>query len=257
MFSACSNDEPTLTQCVQFNLSDVEVIADGDITPAMTRRKSATLEEASVKTLFVYVDGELKRTLTPSDEDFTAPRLTLTYGQRSISFVATAQTASEYGTDVVRDAFGAVKAITVDGRTPSQSVTLSRIVSRLRLVVNDAIPHGLTSIEVVWPKRVLSVGASLYGAAGGSASAISVPASYEGRTGVGLSFYTFCPGHDEWLQTFTVRFKAGDEVIEEREVEAPLLQNRMTIISGEWLSANRTNALTIDDGWLTDYVVEI
>ena len=121
----------------------------------MTR---ATLADAQLTDLwlFDYLDGSLVNTIHQTSEDvnFGAIALTADYGSHNLYFVASrGQEPTISGTEITwakpSDTFWKSLALEVaPGMSASQSVTLDRVVTRLRISVTDEVPATLAKLSI-------------------------------------------------------------------------------------------------------------
>lgn len=219
--------------------------------------------------LFDYVDGELVRTLhkVSTDADFSEPVLTMDYGEHHVYFVASrGKNPTVDGTTIAwestSDTFWKDVPVTVSSAVSnSMSVTMDRVATRLRVLVNDEVPEGLAQLVItpsLWYYGIdYTTGAAVEEQAD-VARNINIPASYAGTSGQ-LSVSIFgISDTDEWTTDVNVKAFDGDGnaagVVTLADV--PFMRNRTTVASGNLFAAGGTFAVSLNDEWLNDYTIE-
>ena len=160
--AACSNRDDELSVgdgspvAITFSISGDFTLTSNDFTRSLT----ADGKDMTDVWVLDYVDGTLVQQLHQSDNtaaDFGTPTLNLSIGTHHIYFVASRGVGAALNTTThvltftsVRDTFWKDYAITISGGTSSgkRSVTLDRIVTKLKLTVTDAIPEGAATFNV-------------------------------------------------------------------------------------------------------------
>lgn len=210
--------------------------------------------------LFDYVDGELVRTLHQSgtDADFGEPVLQMGYGRHTVYFVASrGKSPSVDGTQVTwgqpSDTFWKSVEVTVgDGSRRSVAVILERVATKLRIVVNDAIPDGAATLvmkpESWWYGLDYLTGAAV--SENDAERSVSIPSTSVGTEGLGVSFFGLSD-NDEWLTDLTVSVKDVDGGVlgTVSLADVPFERNRVTTVSGSLFSAGGTFSISLNDTW--------
>ena len=235
-------------------------------SPVFTRGSlSADGKEMTDLWLFDYVDGTLVQSLHQSstDADFGEPSPTLTYGQHKIYFVVSrGGSPSVNGTVIswgsIRDTFWKALSVSVGGSSQSSySVTMERVVTKLKITATDAVPDG-TATVVVLPERwfygldyLTGEPADMHDS---EEMSVSVPASYAGTTGLAVSFFGFSSA-TEWTTPLTVSARDGEnDIIGLVNVAAaPFMANRATEYSGSLFTSGGAFAITLNDEWDTPW----
>ena len=235
-------------------------------SPVFTRGSlSADGKEMTDLWLFDYVDGTLVQSLHQSstDADFGEPSPTLTYGQHKIYFVVSrGGSPSVNGTVIswasIRDTFWKSLSVSVGGSSSSSySVTMERVVTKLKITATDAVPDG-TATVVVLPERwyygldyLTGEPADLHDSEEMKAS---VPEAYVGTTGLAVSFFGFSSA-TEWTTPLTVSARDGEnDIIGLVNVAAaPFMANRATEYSGSLFTSGGAFAITLNDEWDTPW----
>ena len=217
--------------------------------------------------VFDYVDDEMVQMVHQSsdDDDFGEPELFLSYGAHHLYFVAS-RGVNPSVDDVdhvitwssVRDTFWGDYTLTVsESSAVEQDVELGRVVARLKVLLDDVIPSGLSSLTVTpetWYYGLDYLDGSMVQDENDVPVTVSVPASYIGTSGtVYVSVFTISDA-TEWTTDFTVTAKKSDSSVMGTVsiTNAPLKANRTTGYSGRLLSAPKSFGLTLDDGWMSD-----
>jgi len=247
---------------ITFACHDISIVAMGGDNAA-TR---ATMSEVSMTDLwlFDYIGDELKQTIhqTASDADFGNPTINAAYGDHTIYFVASRGDSPVIdGTTISwtkpSDTFWASRSITIAPSTSaSQTVSLQRVATRLRLTVMDEIPATLAQICIAPSHWYYGID-YLTGEATDDRQTertINVPASYIGTTGqLYANFYSMSPS-SAWQTDITMKAKDAEGVVISQIgiADVPLERNRVTNYSGTLFNANRTVTISVDSDWGED-----
>ena len=242
--------------------------ADSNAATAAYARTRATMSEAQMTDLwlFDYVGDELRQTIhqTATDTGFGSPAISAEYGDHTIYFVASRGDTPSIDGSVISwtkpsDTFWASRAITIaPSTTASQSVSLHRVATRLRLTVTDAIPATLAQISVTPTHWYYGID-YLTGEAADDRQTertVNVPASYVGTSGqLAASFFCLSPS-TAWQTDVVLKAKnQGGSVVSQISIEGvPMERNRTTVYSGSILNASRSVSITADDGWNDDHI---
>lgn len=235
-----------------------------DFGPAMTR---ASLTELNLTDLwcFDYVGGELQNTIhqVSSEQGFGSLAMSLDYGEHTFYFVASRGADPVVDTDaktivwgVVRDTFHASLTLNVQPTSASShSVSLARVVGRLRISATDVVPENAAKFTVTPSTWYHGLNYETGEAVSSSSTPISVniPASYIGTTELMMSAYTFS-GSSPWQTDVTVSLLASDESVI-GSVTLPnvsIQRNHITVCSGGIVGAGRTITIGSEDEWVED-----
>lgn len=220
--------------------------------------------------MFDYVGDELVQQLhlTPSDENFDAPTITLSYASHHVYIVASRGTTPTVSTEAhtivwekVSDTFWKDYTIDVtETSTKNRSCTLARVVTKLKVTPTDEIPADLASIVVapsMWYSGMdYKTGNPVVGAA--AERVIAVPASYVGTSGqLAASIFSFSSA-TSWTTDVTVTAKDenGASLGSVTMTAVPFIRNRATEMSGGMFAEQSPVRLTLDDAWSDAYVGE-
>lgn len=232
---------------------------------AMTR---ATLTELSLTDLWVfdYVDGVLQSTThqSSSDATFGSPSLDLEYGSHTLYFVASRGADPSVSGQViswssVRDTFWSSLSLDVEPMTStSQSVSLSRVVARLRIAMTDAVPTGAAKLNVTPSQWYLCLDYTTGDPSSPSSPSlgVSIPSSYIGTTSLNASFYTIS-STTMWQTDVAVAITSANDAVLGSVLlpDVPFQRNHVTNYQGSVMSSGRSVTVTSDDEWVEDDTV--
>lgn len=244
----------------------------GDFENEMRTRGvlSANGSDMSDLWMFDYVGDELVQQLhlTPSDENFDAPTITLSYSSHHVYIVvsrgATPTVDVEAHTivwDKVSDTFWKDYTIDVtETSTKNRSCTLARVVTKLKVTPTDEIPADMASIVVAPSMWYSGFDYKTGNPVGGAAAerVIAVPASYVGTSAqLAASIFSFSSS-TSWTTDVTVTAKDGNgaSLGSVTMTAVPFIRNRATEMSGGMFAEQSPVRLTLDDAWSDAYVGE-
>ena len=251
-------------------LKNVRVHVNGDFgSPTFTRALEADGKEMTDLWVFDYMGDELVQTIhqTTDDTDFGEPNVLMEYGDHDIYFVASRGLNPEVD-DVehtitwsnVRDTFWKTITMNVNSTSATEvDVTLERVVTKLKLNIQDKVAAGLVNITITpeeW-NYGLDYITGEPASVDDTPISIGVPSSYVGTTG-NLSVSVFSmSGTSEWTTDVTVAAKNGSNgTISSVHIDdVPLLANRATVYSGNLFTSGSTFTLSLNDTWLSDKVL--
>lgn len=217
--------------------------------------------------LLDYMDGQLVQTVhqTPSDADWGSPSVSLAFGDHVVYFVASRGDSPVLSTDSetiewarVSDTFWKAESVNIDATTSAnRSVTLGRVATRLRLVVNDKVPDAAASVVITpqhWYYGINYVTGEPV-ADRQDDRMVSIPASYIGTQGQLVVSIFGISGAGEWTTDVTVSSRDADNDIMGRAVisSVPFKRNRVTEYSGNLFSAGGGMSISLDDTWEQSY----
>ena len=258
-------EESALQKTVTFRLSADEWLFD----KAPVTRGSMTADDAEMTDLWIfdYVDGEMVQSLkySPEDDEWGEPSLTLKLGTHHIYFVTSRgdqPTVDEDAETIVwgtpKDTFWASITLNVtSGGATSQSVTLNRVATKIRLQVNDLVPDGIATLNITPDTWYFGLNYKT-GAATESETrerSVSVPAAYVNTTGKLVASFFGISDDAEWTTDIAVTAKDGDgNIIGTATIaDAPFLRNRISVFSGNLFNGAGSIDVTLDGDWSADY----
>lgn len=244
----------------------------GDFTltqKAMTRALSADGKDMTDLWVLDYKDGVLAQTAihqTSEDTDFGSPTVPLSLGNHHLYFIASRSQSPSLNTDAhtlsfakVRDTFYKDVSLNVtSASTGSQTVMLDRVVTKLRVVINDAVPADAATFEItpaVWYYSMDYLTGEPVSATASQPIAITIPASSLGNTGEILSIFCLS-GAGDFITDIAIACKALDEsTLGQATISsAPMRQNRVTEYSGKLFSGQSGFGVSLLSAWDADYI---
>lgn len=234
---------------------------DGDLRE--NARTRATLQELNITDLwlFDYIGDELRQTIHKT-ESFDALTLSMDYGEHTICFVASrgsdpTVTAPTISWIKPSDTFWATVTMDVQPSTStSQSVTLRRVATRLRISIDDEITAQMSRLEV--EPTTWYYGLNVLTGEGTDARqqvrSVNIPASYVGTTGqLSASFFGLSPS-EYWQTDISVKLVGSDDSVLGSVIlpSARFIQNMTTVYSGGLTGTKRILSVSVDDEWMDD-----
>ena len=269
--AACSNSDDELS------VGDGSPVAitfaiSGDFTlNAYDFTRSLTADGKDMTDVWVldYVDGTLVQQLHQSDNtaaDFGTPTLNLAIGTHHIYFVASRGFAATLNTDdhtltfgTVRDTFWKDYAITITSGTASssRSVTLDRVVTKLKVVFSDAIPAGATTFNITpttWYYGINYTTGEPISATPSQSITVNIPSSENGVIGETVSIFGFSSA-TEWTTNIAINCKAANnDVLGSATItSAPFVRNRVSEYTGQLFGDNGSMTLSLNATWDDSY----
>ena len=247
--------------------------SNGSRRDAATRSLEANGE--AMKELWVFdVIGDscaLVCRQTDVDDNFGSVSMKLSYGNHRLAVICSRGEGS--GVDVsngliawdkVRDTFWNVVDCDVakTGNTDI-SVTLKRVAARMRVTVNDVIPSDLKTISISgepWYKGIdVKTGEAIGGLSSiegvTDVSTLAVPSAYVGtEKKLAVSLWIMSKAN-EWTEDVTVKMLGdnGDVLSQSLCNGVPMQRNRVTNVTGYFLSGGASGNIILDDSWSDTY----
>ena len=217
--------------------------------------------------VFDFVGDECVQSLHQDDntaDDFGRPVMNLALGSHHIYFVASrgvTPTLNEIAKTLtwanVRDTFWKdYEVIVVSSSNGNRAVTLDRVVTKMRITVNDEVPADCATLTIepeTWYCGLNYTTGAVIAMSGPTAHTVSVPSSYIGTSGdLTMSIFGFS-GTTEWTTNVTITAKNGESaVIGSATIEnAPFIRNRATEYSGNLFGSGGNLSASLNDAWLT------
>jgi predicted outer membrane repeat protein len=223
----------------------------------------ATLQELNITDLwlFDYVGDELKQTIHKT-EGFDALTLSMDYSEHRLCFVASrgadpTVTAPNISWEKPSDTFWATLTMDVQPATSAtQSVTLKRVATRLRIGITDEITAQMVRLDV--EPATWYYGIDVKTGEGTDVRrqmrSVTIPASYIGTQGqLTASFFGLSPASDRQTDIDVRLIGSSDALL--GEVLLPSVsfrQNRATTYGGGILGRTLPMSVSVDDTWLPD-----
>ena len=261
--TSCDNNAPMDAPTVP-----VRFFMQGDFSIANTPfTRSLTADGKDMTDVWVldYVDGSLVQQLhqTSEDDDFGAPTLSLSVGSHHIYFIASRGQGATLNTTAhtltftkVLDTFWKDLSLDVIATSnSSQSVTLDRVITKLRLTLEDAIPATAATINITpasWHYGIDYTTGLPTTDTSSHTITVNIPSANIGQTGLDVSICSFS-GADEWTTDVVFDCKDGDgnNLGVPAIAAAPFIRNRVTEFSGPLFSAGGAMTLNLNATWDT------
>ena len=212
---------------------------------------------------------------TDVDDNFGSVSMKLSYGNHRLALVCSRGEGSDVDVsngliawEKVRDTFWNVVDCDV-AKTGSTdiSVTLKRVAARMRVTINDIIPSDLKTISITgepWYKGIdVKTGEAIGGLSSiegvTDVSTLAVPSAYVGtEKKLAVSLWIMSKGN-EWTEDVTVKMlgENGDVLSEVVCPGVPMQRNRVTNVTGYFLSGGASGNILIDDSWSDTYQYDI
>lgn len=242
----------------------------GDFGAATFTRGYLTADGQSMTDLWVfdYVDGTCVQTVhqTSTDADWGQPKMSLGYGRHHVYFVASRGEGATLDADGhtitwtgPRDTFWKDYEVdVVSTSNGNRAVTLDRVATKIRVVVNDEVPATCKAVSVT-PERWYYGWDYVNGVAMASQQTerrVTVPESYVGTTGqLAVSIFGLS-GADEWVTNVAVKALGdGDAVLGSAKITgAPFKANRSTEYSGSLFSSGGSLDVGISTSWDSPHI---
>lgn len=219
--------------------------------------------------VFDFMDGKCIQTVHQegTGEAFGRPELSLAYGSHHVYFVASRgmePTVDQVAKTVTwvkpSDTFWKDYEVTVVATSNgNRAVTLDRVATRLRVVINDEVPTGTAKLSLTpatWYYGLNYQTGEPAVAQQGTERSVSVPASYIGTSGQLVMSIFGLSGAEEWTTDVSVTAKDGDDnVVGQATITgAPFKANRVTEYSGNLFAGiGGTVSLGLNGEWQTAY----
>lgn len=239
---------------------------NGDFTltqKAMTRALTADGKDLTDVWVLDYMGDELKQQIhqTADEEDFGTPTLNLATGSHHLYFIASRGVLPTLDTSAktitfatVRDTFYKDLALSVNASSSgSRNVTLDRCVTKLRIVISDAIPEGAATISMTpatWYYGINYLTGEPTTATPSQAISITIPPASIGQTNLEASIFGFSVA-EQWTTDIAIACKASDESTlgSATITSAPFKANRITQYTGPLFSSTGATSLTLSTSW--------
>lgn len=242
----------------------------GDFGAATFTRGYLSADGQSMTDLWVfdYVGDECLQSVhqTAGDADWGTPKMSLAYGSHHVYFVASrgeGPTLDEDGHTITwtgpRDTFWKDYHVdVVSTSNGNRAVTLDRVATKVRIVVNDEVPEACKQVAVT-PERWYYGWDYVNGVAMASQQTerrVKVPESYVGTTGqLAVSIFGLS-GADEWVTNVAVKALGdGDAILGSATITgAPFKANRSTEYSGSMFSSGGSLDVGISTSWDSPHI---
>ena len=264
MMAACGNDDDLSGQTAEHS-TRITFDIQGDFTlntHDFTRSLTADGKDMTDIWILDYVDGTIVQQLHQSDNtaaDFGTPTLSLSIGTHHIYFVASRGTGATLNTtdhtllfSRVLDTFWKDYEINITAGTSNESrtVSLDRVVTKLKLVFSDAIPIGAAIFNITpttWYYGINYQTGEPCAAATSQAVTVNIPSSEIGVINEAVSVFGFSSAA-EWTTDIAISCKTADnEVLGSANIiAAPFVRNRVSECTGPLFGDNGSMTLSLN-----------
>lgn len=269
--AACSNRDDELSVgdgspvAITFAISGDFTLTSHDFTRSLT----ADGKDMADVWILDYVYGTLVQQLHQSDNtapDFGTPTMNLAIGTHHIYFVASRGAGAVLNTTThvltftsVRDTFWKDYAITITSGTASssRSVTLDRVVTKLKVVFSDAIPAGAATFNVTpatWYYGINYTTGEPISATPSQPITVNIPSSEIGVVNEAVSIFGFSSA-TEWTTNIAINCKAANnDVLGSATItSAPFVRNRVSEYTGPLFGDSGAMTLSLNATWDDSY----
>lgn len=263
-FTACNNDD----SIVRDSVAKITFAISGDFTlntHDFTRTLTADGKDMTDIWILDYADGTLVQQIHQSDNtatDFGMPTLSLSIGTHHIYFVASRGTGATLNTtdhtllfSKVLDTFWKDYEINITAGTSNESrtVSLDRVVTKLKLVFSDAIPTSATRFNITpttWYSGLNYQTGEPYSAVTSQPITVNIPSSEIGVVNETVSIFGFS-STAEWTTDIAINCKTADnEVLGSANIiAAPFVRNRVSEYTGPLFSNSGAMTLSLNVTW--------
>ena len=264
MLTACTSDEPQNEKPSGWEQKTITFTFGNVLTQHAMTRADVTELDLTDMWMFDYVGNELQQTVHQSNtnEGFGAISASMGYGEHTLYFVASRGTTPTTDSDAQTitwvkpsDTFWATTTVNVSpSSASSQSVSLSRVATRLRITVNDEVPAEAAKFVITpaqWYYGIDYTTGSGIAPSANQPREVNIPSSYIGTSGqLAIAIFGFVPSVD-WQTNITAALKASDEsTLGQVTLEdVSLRKNITTAYSGGIHGTSKAFTLTANDTW--------
>lgn len=256
--ASCSKDNPHSAQTKQ-----ITFLCDGGWEQTQSKDLTANGTSMTDIWIFDYVGNSLVQTVHQNDNtaaDFGSPSVYLSYGNHTLYFVASrgSNATVNNSTHSIRwgkpsDTFFKSTTINVTSTTATtQSVSLDRVVSKLKLTINDVIPSGIerfTITPTLWYFGIDYTTGNPSAPDSNAAISVNCPASSIGQSGQFITVYS-PSGSTQWQTNVNLSAYSSSSLISSVSISnVPLQRNISTEYNGYLFSSGRGFNLSLNDTW--------
>ena len=196
---------------------------------------------------------------TAESDGWGEPTMPLTIGTHHVYFVASRGVSPVVDGQTitwssVRDTFWKDYEVTVmNTSNGNRAVTLDRVVSKLKITINDVIPTGAATLSVTpatWYYGLNIRTGAACGVQNDVPMSVSIPSGYIGTTGLAASFFTISQSA-EWTTDVAVAIKDsnGTTMGSATINDAPMKGNRSAEYSGNMFSGSNAMTVGLNTTW--------
>ena len=270
MMAACGNDDDLSGQTAEHS-TRITFDIQGDFTLSthdFTRALTADGKDMTDVWVWDYVGTECQQTVhqTSGDSDFGTPTMELCMGTHHLYFVASRGVTPTVDNDAktitwatVRDTFWKHYELTVTGGTSggSRAVALDRVVTKLKVVLSDAIPTGAATFNITtasWYYGMNYQTGEPSAATVNGTITVNIPSSEIGVVNEAVSIFGFSSA-TEWTTDVAITCKTSESGVlgGATITAAPFMRNRVSEYTGPLFGDNGAMTLSLNTDWLTTH----
>ena len=236
-------------------------------TTPMTRSLSADGKDLTDLWVLDYMNNTLVQQLhqVSTDDNFGTPTMNLNVGSHHIYFIASRGKTPTLDTEntviswsQVSDTF--YKDYTVNVVPTSngnRTVTLDRVVTKVKFIVTDKIPEGAATANITpvkWYYGINYVSGAPADQKDNTTLSLTIPNDCIGINNFGATMFGFSTT-EEWNTNINFSIKKSDDtVLGQTTIEnVPFKANRSSELSGPLFGSNGAMTLTLNDVWADAY----
>ena len=267
--TACNSEDmheadASKTVAMTFNVQGDFTLTTHDFTRALT----ADGKDMTDVWVIDYVGTQWQQTIhqQAGDADFGTPTMELGMGTHHLYFVASRGVTPTVNNDAktimwatVRDTFWKHYELTVTSGTSggSRAVSLDRVVTKLKMVLSDAIPTGAAKFDVTpasWYYGMNYTTGEPSEATVNGTITVNMPSSEIGVVNEAVSIFGFSSA-TEWTTDVAVDCKTSDDTVigSATIAAAPFVRNRVSEYTGPLFGDNGSMTLSLNTDWSTSY----
>lgn len=256
------------TSCLQPSLDEESSKLVTFHTSGISVETRASLAEAQITDLWVfdYVGDVMVQQVhqSSSASAFGSPTLSLSHGEHVLRFVASRGAEPIINEDVLSwskplDTFAAELPLTVDDATEeTQSIILDRVVSRVKLLMNDKLPSNVSTAVFTLSNRSMGIDLSTMQASGGEEIEQEFDiSSFAGNAGTSITVYTLLTDATSSTNVNVQLYDTdGNELINRTIENVPLKRNQQTTLQGYLWEFELSTSVSVTETWGADEELE-
>ncbi len=264
VFSSCSQSEETIPEgkvSVNFRVHNFRQY----VMDELTRASSVEVLDHLAFAVYDAASGSLVQEAEVQDvgdEDYGSFSATLSPGNYRMVFLGyngketcqlTSPTSISFSNSYVPQTFLYSTEMTVDADAADvQTITLSRVVSALKVTIEDAIPEGVKKfrLSASGGGTVLNAQTGLAPSATGKTHVINVPDNLVGTKGVSLTTFLYLTSDAEDVDFTVEALDANGAVVRSREFkDVPMGINVMSCYKGSFFDASSSYRIEVETDW--------
>lgn len=239
---------------------------DDGLKNAVSRANMADYADSLL--CFDCMNNEIRQKVSgPVSEPF---HITMDFGLHELRFMGHSSkdwqvddASGVFSTSKVTETFLKRMSLSIDENTDENlSVRMDRVVTKLTLLIEDAIPAGVNQMELTvgghLAKLDMGTGLGVAEEKGNFTVAWDIDKKYHGTRGLKLTVFSFCEEGEFDVSLRVVARGADGKIIADRTAEGiPLMMNRCTVAKGRIFSIDGGVTFSEPGEWLPQIEIEI